>query len=125
MPLPDFDLGQTFQPKNIYDDHPHIVINTPANHSGIALCVNITGWVSNCDCTCVLEIGCHEIVRKKSFVFYARPKEIPAMQLRQLHLADKLDAPLPLMPDALLRAIIAGTRTSPHFNPDKYGRLLD
>jgi hypothetical protein len=64
------------------------------------------------------------MITKRSFVFYARPKGIPAEYLTKLYLADKIDAYCIIIPP-LLDSIISGAKTSLHFPTEKYACLLD
>lgn len=54
--------------------HLHVICTDPdAQHQ--VLLVSITTWTNDlCDATCVLNPGCHEFIRKKSWAFYRKPR---------------------------------------------------
>jgi len=56
--------GETY-----YYGHHHIVISQP-NDADEVVIVNFTGWAANKDQSCIVEVGEHPCITKKSVVLY-------------------------------------------------------
>ena len=57
-------------------DRRHLfVICTDPDADGKVLLVSITSWTNDlCDATCVLDAGCHEFIKHKSWAYYRKPR---------------------------------------------------
>lgn len=76
------------------------------------LLATVASWVNSlCDPACILEAGCHEFVRKKSYILYRRSRIETLAALRngvERGALTKLED----MPSSVLRRVRAGFETS-------------
>ena len=112
------------------DDHLWMIISDPCPKTGKQVLVNLTGWQRVFDQTCIVEIGEHPYVRKRSLIYYPKPRLYPPTYIDKLNNAGLLKIREPLSPD-LLKRIQRGSIASPHFpiGPKQimkaqYGHLL-
>jgi len=78
--------GDTFlvaSPETTYDSHLWIVINDP-NVNGDCVIVNFTSWRQDKDQACVLELGDHPYIRRKTCVNYKDAKHMDQTKLDTL-----------------------------------------
>jgi hypothetical protein len=110
-------LGDAFLmavPPSYQTPHLFFVISDPQKHNGNFVIVNITGDEFLAGKECILEVGDHPWITKKSFVAFGEALEItPASKtkLQALFTAKKITAQPGLKPEVLARIIEAGKKS--------------
>jgi hypothetical protein len=98
-------------PKASYDSHLWMIISDPGNHPDKVVIVNFTSWADWKDQACVVDVGEHPYVHKKTCVNYAGAKIVTLDQLKTLEQAGRLKMHSHLS-EALLRRIRQGVLDS-------------
>jgi hypothetical protein len=106
------ELGKTFKILG-HDDHLWMVITDPKRNPDVVVLVNFTGWQIIHDKTCVVEIGEHEFITKRSVVYYPEPlfKKLATLQKDDKYGLLQYRADLS---SELLKRIQLGALASPH-----------
>ncbi len=106
-------LGATFKIIGDDDQHLHLVISHPCPKTQSVVAVNFTGWQHGFDQTCIVQVGEHPYVAKRSLIFYPNPRMYKLTTLDKLHKYGLLKFHEDLSPE-LLQRIQLGALTSPH-----------
>lgn len=93
--------------------HLHVVCTDPCE-SQLQLIVSISGWTNNlCDGSCILEVGDHTWLTKKSWVMYRKARTELAETL--VNGVDKgLFVPRDPMNNGVFERVCGGILSSPH-----------
>ncbi|MBJ7312090.1 hypothetical protein ACFOLJ_04070 [Rugamonas sp. CCM 8940] len=99
--------------------HFFVVLTDPAKHDSILL-VNATTIYPNVpyDPACILEVGDHSFIRRRSYILYSKARKISLQRLRQLIAAKTiLFRPPPISPIVFERiaAGVSGGQMSPEY----------
>ncbi len=93
--------------------HLHVVCTDPCKNE-LQLIVSITGWTNNlCDSSCVLEVGDHTWLTKKSWVIYRKARTELAATLAS-GVDRGLFIPKDPMVDGVFERVCGGILSSPH-----------
>ena len=104
-------LGDTFlitKPGKTLDSHLWVVLSDPAQNADKILIVNVTTHKGmNVDESCILEIGDHPWIKKKSYVHYleSEVKVIKASDYAALLYEALINPQQPFRPDVLARVL--------------------
>ena len=108
-------LGTTFKIiGDTADDHLWMVISHPCAKTNKCVLVNLTGWIRVGDQTCLVDVGEHPYVKKRSLVFYPGARMYTPEYITKLRQAGLLDDREDLAP-GLLKKVQIGSILSPHF----------
>lgn len=99
--------------------HFFVVLTDPAKHDSVLL-VNATTLHPNVpyDPACILEVGDHAFIRRRSYILYSKARKISLQRLRQLIAAKTiLYRPPPISPVVFERiaAGVSGGQMSPEY----------
>ena len=97
-----------------YIRHLYFVISDPSKHNGNFIIVNITGDRFRTGEECVLNVGDHQWIKKKSFVAFADALELTPRQEQTIQNAVGKRVQLqPCLSEAILSKIIDAAKTTP------------
>jgi len=118
------EIGDVYLPTNReIDDHPRIVISDPEQNPGQVVLVNFTGFEGEYrDHSCVLEVGEHPWLIKKTCISYKDASVVTQLVIDSLIENGKLKLLAPVS-DAVLGKILAGADVSDYL-PNKCRRIL-
>jgi hypothetical protein len=106
-------LGETFRLADPgVDPHLHIIISDPAANPNSIVTANFTSWRVDKDQSCVVEVGEHPQVTRRSCVDYRRERCITLAQFNSAVSSGRVTPQTPVS-EALLRRIVAGAALSP------------
>ena len=107
-------LGDTFLLVNAgINNHLFIIISDPSADPNRIVTANFTSWGPDTDQSCVVEVGEHRFVKRRSCVYYGESRLITLAQYDRF-LAASLLAPHDPVTGALLDRILRGAAVSPH-----------
>ncbi len=116
------DTLRVKEPGLSYDAHLWIVLSKPELDSTHILIANLTSWRADKDQTCVLDLGDHPYIKKKTCVNYADSKIVSQENIAKLFEADLVEKDTPVeIP--LLQRIREGAMQS-RFTPLDHAQLL-
>ncbi len=105
-------LGDTFFLRG-YDNHLIIIISEPALDANRIVTANFTSWRADKDQSCIVEVGAHRFVKKRSCVEYRRDKLMTLSQYSSHISSGRLVSHDPVS-EALLHRILDGAAVSPY-----------
>jgi len=106
-------IGATFKIIGDDDQHLHLVISAPCPKTQSVVSVNFTGWQHGFDQTCIVQVGEHPYIAKRSLVFYPNPRMYKLSTLDKLNKYGLLEFHEDLS-DELLKRIQVGALKSPY-----------
>jgi hypothetical protein len=106
-------LGDTFlltDPQ--VNNHLFIMISDPAQDPNRIVMANFTSWRADKDQSCIVEVGEHRFIRRRSCVYYGEHRLISLANYEQLLASRHLSPHDPVSRD-LLKRILDGAAVSP------------
>jgi hypothetical protein len=116
------DTLRVTDPNGSYDSHLWIVVSRPETDNDNVLIVNLTSWRCDKDQACVLDVGDHPYIRKKTCVNYPDSKIVSSQQLDALIQSGHLEKHDPVTME-LLERIRQGAMLS-RFMPLDHAQIL-
>ena len=118
------EIGDVYLPSNkAIDDHPRIVISDPELNTDKVVLVNFTGFDGEYrDHSCVLEIGEHSWLKKRTCISYKDASVVKRADVDKLIKSGGLKLLDPVS-DEVLRKILAGAEATDDL-PNKCRRIL-
>lgn len=105
-------LGDTFRLSNPgVDPHLHIIISDPSVNPNTIVTANFTSWRSDKDQSCIVEIGEHSQITRRSCVDYRRERCITLAQFNGAVTSGRVTPQAPVS-KMLLDRILAGAALS-------------
>ncbi len=118
------DTLRVTDPAGTYDSHLWIVVSKPELDGDNVLIVNLTSWRADKDQACVLDVGDHPYIRKRTCINYPGSKIVAASHLNLLINSGDLEKHVPV-DMGLLDRIREGAMLSRHMPLDKAQSLID
>ena len=104
-------LGDTFLLANI-DSHLYIIISDPAQDRDRIVMANFTSWRADKDQSCIVEVGEHRFITRRSCVHYGEQRLIKLVAYERELASGRLILHDPVSGD-LLKRILDGAAMSP------------
>lgn len=107
------NAGDTF--KYGYGEHLWFIVSDPAFDGEHVVIANFTGFKSWQDPTCIVDVGDHPFITKKTCVYYAKSKIVTSADLETQLSCGSIILGEPLSPDLLkkIRDGAAASRRTP------------
>lgn len=119
------ELGGTFRFANTeIDEHLHIIISDPALNPDKIVTANFTSWRGDKDQSCVVEVGEHPQITKRSCIDYRRDICITLAQY-EATVASGHIVPQQPVDRPFLERILEGAAVSPHIPLGNQQTLID